>query len=219
MTDSRRLEHGVRDRMSSDAQPAREDQPPPDQQSPTPQSDEIPPVEDASEPDEPMPEAIPDDESEPLDPAARALEGSVSEADEEGESAARQKAARVTADSDSDTDAVVDAPSDSTSQSSDAKPTREYDLEYEGSAHKVVVELKHVEQEVRQLLEDRDTRRKRKLSGTHRWRELEDDIRAWRSGGRFDETSLDRLCGLVNRRHYLFKRLRFLAATRPTWNS
>lgn len=205
--------------MSSDAKPTRENEPPPDQQSPTPPSDEIPPVEDASEPDEPMPEVVPDDESEPPDPAARALEGAVSEADEEEESAARQKAARVTADSDSDTDAVTDGPEDSTSQSSEAKPEQERDLEYEVSAHNVVVELKRVEQEVRQLLEDRDTRRKRKLSGTYRWRELEDDIRGWRSGGRFDETSLDRLCSLVNRRHYLFKRLRFLAATRPTWNS
>ena len=205
--------------MSSDEQSAREDRPPPDQQSPPTPSDELPPVEDASGPDEPMSEVVPDDETELPDPSARALEGAVSEADEDGESNARQNVARVTADSDSDTDAMGDAPDVPASQSEAAQPAKEHDWEYEGSAHNVVVELKRIELEVRRLLEERDTKRKRKLSGTHRWRELEDDIRAWRHTGRFDETCLKSLSELVVRRHHLFKRLRFLATTRPTWNT
>lgn len=193
--------------------------PPSEQQSSTPPSDEIPPVEDAAEPDELKPDVVADDEAEPPDPAARALEGAVIESDEEGESTARQAAARLTADSDSDTNDVSDIPEESSAQSTVARPPWQVDLEYEVSAHNVVVELKRLELEVRQLLEERDTRRKRKLSGTHRWYELEDDIRSWRYRGRFDEASLDRLSNLISRRHRLFRRLRFLSATRPTWNT
>ena len=87
------------------------------------------------------------------------------------------------------------------------------------SAHKVVVELKRIETEVRALLEDRDTVRKRKLAGTRRWVELEDDLIQWRFSGRIDEPTLRRLQELVSYRHYLFHKLSFLAVTRPVWNS
>ena len=89
----------------------------------------------------------------------------------------------------------------------------------ECSPRTVAVELKRVEQQVRQLLEDRDPRRKRKLAGSRRWSELHDDILTWRYASRLDEQTLRDLERLVSRRHYLFQRLRFLACTRPTWNT
>lgn len=91
--------------------------------------------------------------------------------------------------------------------------------EYEMSAHRIAVELKRIENEVWTLLDGSDTKRKRRLAGSRRWMELEDDIRNWRYTGRFDEAVLDRLQQLVCRRHYLFTRLRFSASTRPVWNS
>lgn len=93
------------------------------------------------------------------------------------------------------------------------------DWSNELSSHKVIVELKKIETDVREILGERDPKRKRKLAGTRRWQELEDDILSWRYTDRFDETNLARLNELITRRHYLFGRLRFLAATRPTWNT
>ena len=93
------------------------------------------------------------------------------------------------------------------------------DWENELSAHRVAVELRRIESELRALLEERDPKRKRKLSGTSRWHELEDDILSWQFSGRFDDETLRRLRELIGRRHYLFHRLRFLASTRPTWNT
>lgn len=98
-------------------------------------------------------------------------------------------------------------------------PEQTGDWEHELSAHRVAVELRRVESDLRAILEERDPKRKRKLSGTARWHELEDDILSWRFSGRFEETSLQRLQELIRRRHYLFNRLRFLASTRPTWNT
>ena len=89
----------------------------------------------------------------------------------------------------------------------------------ECSPRTVAVELKRVEEHVRQLLEDRDSRRKRKLAGSRRWAELHEDILSWRHAGRMDEQVLRDLERLVSRRHYLFRRLSYLAGTRPTWNS
>ena len=96
---------------------------------------------------------------------------------------------------------------------------RKGDLEAEMSAPTVAAELKRIETAVRSLLEDRDTRRKRRLGGSSRWFELEDDIRSWRFSGRFDEATLDRLTELIQQRHFLFNHLRFIGSTRPTWNS
>lgn len=93
------------------------------------------------------------------------------------------------------------------------------DGEQECSPQRIAVELKKIEAEVRKLLEDRDPKRKRRLAGTRRWRELEEDLIALRYSNRIDEPTLETLQRLVQRRHYLFNRLRFLALTRPTWNS
>jgi hypothetical protein len=83
----------------------------------------------------------------------------------------------------------------------------------------VALELKRIEDEIRAVLEDRDPKRKRKLSGTHRWHELEEDLISLHYSGRIQESEVIRLRELVRRRHYLFRHLRFLASTRPTWNS
>ncbi len=96
---------------------------------------------------------------------------------------------------------------------------REIDSATETSYRRIIVELKRVENEVRCLLEDKDPRRKRKLTGTRRWLELEEDLLAWRFSDRFDEPTIQHLLRLVARRHALFRRLRFLAGTRPTWNT
>lgn len=92
-------------------------------------------------------------------------------------------------------------------------------LEPAALARKIAVELKHIETEVRSLVEAQDPRRKRKLSGTRRWLELEEDIINWRYSSRYDEPTLVRLQSLVARRHSLFRRLKYLAGTRPTWNT
>lgn len=87
------------------------------------------------------------------------------------------------------------------------------------SAHAIAVQLKHIEGEVRRILDPVDDKRKRKLNGTRRWQELEDDIQHWRFGDRVPEPDLLQLRQLINRRHSLFQRLNFLSGTRPTWNS
>jgi hypothetical protein len=89
----------------------------------------------------------------------------------------------------------------------------------EVSAKRIAGELRRIESEVRRFLDDHDTRRKRKLAGTRRWNELEEDIIQWKFSGRVDDGILRQMHALVMRRHHLFNRLRFLAFTRPTWNS
>jgi len=96
---------------------------------------------------------------------------------------------------------------------------RSGDWQTEMSAHRIAVELKRVETRIRDLLSERDSRRKRKLAGTFRWHELEEDIIAWRAERRFDDDTLEELHRLTCRRHHLFNQLRFAASTRPTWNS
>ncbi len=111
--------------------------------------------------------------------------------------------------------AVIDEPA-----ASRVRPGRRAgEWEHELSAQKVAAELKHLEDEVRQIIEERDAKRKRKFTGTSRWNELEDDLIAWRFGGRFDEDTLRNVQRLISRRHYLFRHLRFLATTRHGWNS
>jgi hypothetical protein len=120
---------------------------------------------------------------------------------------------------DEDTSDVAYLPDVPVITSTSARERRKGDWESELSAHAIAIELRKIESEVREILEERDPKRKRKLSGTHRWQELEDDILSWYGGGRFDDDTLGRLRDLVSRRHYLFRHLNFLAFTRPTWNS
>jgi hypothetical protein len=95
----------------------------------------------------------------------------------------------------------------------------EINWDRELSTQRIAIELRRIETEVRRLLEDKDPKRKRRLAGTRRWFELEEDIIALSYSGRIDQETLLELQNLVIRRHHLFRRLRFLASTRPTWNS
>ena len=117
------------------------------------------------------------------------------------------------ADDSSSTGAIQCAPGD------DAQEPGEADWANELSVKRIAIELNHIEEEVRSSLADRDPKRNRRLSGTRRWLELEEDIGKLLYGGRIEESVLEKLRLLVSRRHYLFRRLKFLTSTRPTWNS
>ena len=93
------------------------------------------------------------------------------------------------------------------------------DIENEMSAQRVAVELRRIESEVRAIIDPHDSKRKRRLTGTHRWHELQEDIIAWEFTGRFDESELRKVRELIAQRNHLFEHLKFLASTRPTWNS
>jgi len=176
---------------------------------------DLPPIEDASALDEPV-EAVVEDDPESLAVAARALELEAAVAGEDEAPPAEAAPASDGYDDISDTDAIAEE--DRPAPLGQGK-TENHNWSDEISAQKIALELKHIETEVRQRLEGRDTRRKRKLAGSRRWHELEEDIIAWRHSGKIDEPTLNRLHELVGKRHYLFRRLSFLAGTRPTWNS
>ncbi len=110
-------------------------------------------------------------------------------------------------------------PSDSSSPVPTSTRFRVGEWEHEFSAHKIAVELRRIEVEVRQLIEDRDPKRKRKFSGTRRWNELEEDLIALRFSGRLPEETIQNALQLVAKRHFLFRQLRFVASTRATWNT
>ena len=116
-----------------------------------------------------------------------------------------------------DTDQVADEQKSSTA--APAPTEAPADLARETSAHRLGIELKRIETEIRTILEGRDTKRKRRLTGTRQWQELEEDIRSWRCTRRFDAPTLDRLDRLITRRHHLFGHLRYVASTRPVWNT
>jgi hypothetical protein len=159
---------------------------------------------------------VSDDDEASLDPSARSLQPPL-DADDPTEAvdAERPSAGKSEGNGDvSDTAAVAEEEAD---EEQTAGTFRK--LAYEAAAHSVVVELKRIEGEVRALLESGDNKRKRRLGGTRRWLELEDDILQWRYAGRFNEETLLELHRLVRRRHHLFGQLRFAALTRPVWNS
>ena len=173
---------------------------------PVPNEPETPDVQDASEP-EPINEVSGDDDADLLEGAARSLDGGQAD----GEAAPTRQA--LVDDSEGDAEAVLDDQAEGSDGSSSERQTAE------AMAHHVAMELKEIEQEVRALLEVGDPRRKRKLSGSRRWRELEEDIINWHHGGRINQDALARLQQLIARRHRLFHKLSYLAATRPTWNT
>lgn len=100
-----------------------------------------------------------------------------------------------------------------------SKRFRKGEWEHEFSGHQIAVELSRIESEVRKLLDERDPRRKRKITGTRRWQELEEDVIAMKFTGRIDENVLREITRLVSYRHFLFGQLRFVASTRSTWNT
>lgn len=189
--------------------------------SPTPSSSESTPdrVEDANTSEPPASPGTLEDDPSLLEPATRALIDGPDQPDGENQPAATRPDPAATFEDAavSDADKVSDEP-----QSSTAAPApieARADLKRETSAHRIAVELKRIETEIRAILEDRDTRRKRRLAGTRGWQELEEDIRSWRCTRRFDAPTLDRLDRLITRRHHLFSHLRYVASTRPVWNT
>ncbi len=183
-------------------------------------SEPLPEIEDANIM-EPVSEAqVEEDDPQLLDSASRSIESDLDGVDqsEDVDIEAVEKRTREAANKDdtSDTDAVIDeAPPDAVTD----QPSIKVALDRQQTARPLIVELKRIESDVRELLQGRDNKRKRKLGGTRRWLELEEDLVAWRFGNRFDEATLARLRELVRRRHHLFNHLQFIAGTRPTWNS
>lgn len=96
---------------------------------------------------------------------------------------------------------------------------RKGEWQHEFSGHKIAGELARIEADVRKILDERDPKRKRKFISTRRWQELEEDVIAMKFSGRLSEDDLRELTRLVMQRHFLFSHLRFVAATRPTWNT
>ncbi len=184
-------------------------------------SEPAPDAENARGPEPPDKECVPDDDPALLDPVTRSLgaeEGERAGDADKGAPAAERPQPEATFEDDgsSDAEAVSEAP-ESTAVAAPVDAPVNWGRQM--SAHRIAVELKRIETEVRSVLEDRDPKAKRRLAGTRRWRDLEEDIQSWRYAGRFDKAALDRLEQLIIRRHYLFGRLRFVVSTRPTWNS
>ena len=187
---------------------------------PSPSPEEFLQVEDAYASSAQGEDEVGEDDPQLLDATARSIEASPGEAPDdqavEGVSVGQQPGSRTTEDDESDAGSVAD---DSDASEALSRDPAAVNWDRTTSPHEIVVELKRVESEVRDLLEGRDRKRKRKLDGTRRWHELEEDLLAWRYAGVIDESTNQRLRQLVARRHYLFTRLSFLATTRPVWNS
>jgi len=193
------------------------DLPQPDREART-SADDPPTIEDAYAAEDTATDAVvEEDDPRTADFASRSLEGPALELDADTLADSVAPAPGALSEDQGASDMV--AVSTDAAAAPIAHPEQTGDWENELSAHRVAVELRRIESEVRALLEERDPKRKRKLSGTSRWQELEEDIVSWRFSGRFNEDALRRVQELIARRHYLFNRLRFLASTRPTWNT
>jgi len=194
------------------------DLPQPDREART-SADDPPTIEDAYAAEDTATDAVvEEDDPQTADLASRSLEGPALEPDADTLADSAVPASPASSEDQGASDMAA-VPTDSAAAAPVAHPEQTGDWENELSAHRVAVELRRIESEVRALLEERDPKRKRKLSGTSRWQELEEDIVSWRFSGRFNEDALRRAQELIARRHYLFNHLRFLASTRPTWNS
>lgn len=180
-----------------------------------PPADELPAIEDAYSPNDASGQEVGEDDPDLLNSSARALGDGAPQADDEQSAGTptAERVARVEAEHDEASDAGA-LPADEEPKIQEAATPELPNWDRERSAHRIVVELKRIEADVRGLLENRDTKRKRKLSGTRRWLDLEEDVIAWRYAGRFDEDTLRRLQELIHRRHHLFGRLRYLTAAR-----
>ena len=184
------------------------------------ETEQAPQIEDAYEPKE-VADGVPEEDApELLSGQSRVLEDQPE--DTEGIDAATLEASQAAAaavaarDDESDTDAVVDSSDDS---DEDSQSEKDIDWETELSASRVMGALKQIETEVRSLLDGVDGKRKRKLSGSRRWRELEEDLITWQHTSRIDVPAHKRIMELIARRDYLFRRLVFLSRTRQVWNS
>ncbi len=176
---------------------------------------DVPSIEDSGDPDLSESAEVSEDDAELLDASSRSLEASGALADGEGEAKTRDGVVDVDDAGDADS---IEASADEGFFGIDEKRLQD-GMTPAPSAHRIAVELKTIETEVRALLADFDPRRKRKLSGSRRWLELEEDIISWRFSSRIQEDVLTRLRELIVKRNHLFRRLHFLAGIRPTWNS
>ncbi len=179
-------------------------------------SDDAPLIEDGYTLEPSGEQEVAEDDPDLLDPSTRSLEAAQVDAEDDVAEPPSAAAEAIETDDAGDADGILDEP---VVAEVPAEPLADARLGHEVVAHRIAVQLKRVEVEVRKLLEGRDSKRKRKLSGTRRWHELEEDIIAWRYSGRFDEALLIKLTALVARRHYLFRSLRFATGTRPRWNT
>ena len=175
-----------------------------------PQKDDDVSMEDASDP-----ESVNEYSEEEEEQAAEEVVVTDEVTEDSGTNRRSPKAIR-SGDDVSDTGDFVD---DATEEAASATDQQEIDWSNELSVKRIAVELRRIEKKVREILENKDSARKRKLAGTARWHELEDDLLSWYGTGRFSEADLNELHLLVSRRHFLFKRLMFLSNTRPVWNS
>ncbi len=184
----------------------------------TPPDNGVPEVEDAYAPPSDVSDTPPDDEPAVLDEAARSLDDETIGAEDTEDSGVTTTPTidEPEAEDAGDTDSIKDEPETPEDAAAAAKPPN-WDREL--SAHRIAVELKRVEKEIRTLLEGRDSKRKRKLTGTRRWTDLHDDILSWCGTGRIEDEVLARMNELITRRSYLFRRLKFLAGTRRGWNT
>ena len=184
-------------------------------QEPTEPNGDLPIIEDAGDADMTTGQSVVEDDSDSIDDSARKLDDSAAGAEADNAVPTDQIAAVTTIDETDDAGAYAQPGEREETADPDKKPA----FNAARAAHHIVVELKRVEKEVRDLLENRDPKRKRKLGGTRRWQELEEDIINWHYAGRFEADVLAQLRELIVLRHSLFHRLRFMAGTRPTWNS
>ena len=191
-----------------------DESPPSERPEPPTSPGDVPAIEDAYEANAKDEAPVEEDDSELLAQSGRLVADETDQAQE-----APEAPAAPVVESRDDTADAESIPDEAAPEPEQDEAPGQRDIDYETSVRRVVVELRRIELEVRTLLEDRDTKRKRKLGGTRRWRELEEDLISWSFTNRFDEATLDRLRELIVRRHYLFRHLRYLAGTRPIWNT
>src|SRR3990167_5275748 len=166
----------------------------------SPGNEETPPVEDGYPADGAAEYAtVEEDDPDFVDRGSRSLDGPALELGAESQGDATPGPTPVGSEEDSSGDMAAGS-TESAAAPPAAHPEQTGDWQNELSAHRVAVELRRIESDVRALLEERDPKRKRKLSGTSRWQELEEDIVSWRFSGRFDEGTLRRMQELIGRR-------------------
>lgn len=158
-----------------------------------------------------------EDESTVAEPAARSLGDDAGTVENSDKTALAEHTASVAGKDDTgDTAGINEEMVDDSALSKGSVPLR---WDFRRGANDAAVELKRIETEVRKLLDNCDNRRKRKLGGTYRWKELEDDLISWRFGGRINDDTINQLQRLIVKRNYHFQQLRFLSSTRTAWNS
>lgn len=83
----------------------------------------------------------------------------------------------------------------------------------------IASELHHIEKEIRLLLEPFDIKKKRRVDGTRRCLELEEDLIQMRHASRSNDSAIRKILALLARRQRLFQTLRFVVTTRHGWNT